>query len=133
MGATTTDKKTGPRFGPVWSYGDFRSCRLDLETLGGIDCSLGLARNIPCCFSDITLYFQIHVIWELAYDILIGRPFDVLTTSVVKNFANEDQTITISDLNSGRVVTIPTFPRGKVKHCKKTEPLVAHFHTLSRI
>jgi hypothetical protein len=33
MGATATDKKTGPQFGPVWSYGDFWSCRLDLETL----------------------------------------------------------------------------------------------------
>ena len=33
MGATTTEKRTGLRFGPVWSYGLFWSCRLDLETL----------------------------------------------------------------------------------------------------
>jgi hypothetical protein len=109
------------------------SIQLNMEsTNGGIDRSLGLARNIPCHFGDITLYLQIHVIWEPAYDILIGRPFDVLTTSVVKNFANEDQTITISNPNSGRIATIPTFPRGKAKHRKKTEPLAAHFHALSR-
>jgi hypothetical protein len=49
------------------------SIQLNMESAnGGIDRSLGLARNIPCCFSDITLYLQIHVIWEPAYDILIG-------------------------------------------------------------
>jgi hypothetical protein len=55
---------------------------------------------------------QIHVIWSPAYDILLGRPFDVLTESMVKNFANEDQTITIVDPNSRRTATIPTIPRG---------------------
>src|SRR6202453_5539915 len=64
---------------------------------GSIDQSLGLARNIPCKLSLITLYLQIHVIRNPAYDILLGRPFDVLTESTVRNFANEDQTITITD------------------------------------
>jgi hypothetical protein len=49
------------------------SIQLNMESVnGGINHLLGLARNIPCHFSDITLYFQIHVIWEPAYDILIG-------------------------------------------------------------
>jgi hypothetical protein len=109
------------------------SIQLNMESMnGGIDCSLGLARNIPCRFGAISLYLQIHVIREPAYDILIGQPFDVLTTSIVKNFTIEDQTITISNLNSGRIATIPTFPRGKAKHRKKTEPLAAHFRALSR-
>jgi hypothetical protein len=34
MWATTTEKKTRLRFGPVRSYGLFRSYGLDLETLG---------------------------------------------------------------------------------------------------
>jgi hypothetical protein len=33
MWATATEKKTGLRFGPVRSYGLFRSYGLDLETL----------------------------------------------------------------------------------------------------
>jgi hypothetical protein len=45
MGATATDKKTGPRFGPVRSYGDFWSCRLDLETLRQI-VGLELERDV---------------------------------------------------------------------------------------
>ncbi|CDO68128.1 hypothetical protein BN946_scf184995.g5 [Trametes cinnabarina] len=62
---------------------------------GEVDSSLGL----------------VHVIRNAAYDLLLGRPFDVLTKSVVKNFNNEDQTITISCPNTGQVATIPTIKR----------------------
>jgi hypothetical protein len=77
---------------------------------GGIDHSLGLARNVPCEIGNITLYMQIHIIRNPAYDILLGRPFDVLTESVIQNYRNEVQTITIRDPNSSRTATIPTIP-----------------------
>ena len=79
---------------------------------GAIDPSLGLARNVPFLVGELTFYMQVHVIRNPAYDILLGRPFDVLTQSVVRNFRNEDQTITVHDPNSDRVATIPTMPRG---------------------
>jgi hypothetical protein len=78
---------------------------------GSLDRSLGLARNVPCKIGSITLYFQIHIIRNPAYDILLGRPFDVLTESVIHNYADENQTITIHDPNSKNVATVPTFPR----------------------
>jgi len=91
--------------------------QLNMQSVNGtVDKSLGLARNIPCRIGDITLYLQIHIIHNPAYDILMGQPFDVLTESTVCNYANEDQTITICDLNSGEVTTIPTLPRGRHKH-----------------
>jgi len=83
---------------------------------GEIDRTLGLARNVPCHIGKITLYLQIHVIRSPAYDILLGRPFDVLTESIVKNYSNEDQTITIRDPNTSKCATIPTIPRGKPHH-----------------
>ena len=43
---------------------------------------------------------------------LSQRPFDVLTESVIRNFKNEDQTITIHDPNSGKHITVPTLARG---------------------
>ena len=87
--------------------------KLNMESANGtFDWSLGLARNVPFVIGNITLYFQVHVISSPSYAILLGRPFDVLTESVIRNFANEDQTITITDPNSGRQSTIPTFPRG---------------------
>ena len=89
------------------------SIHLNMQSANGtVDQSLGLARNVPFFIGNLTLYMQVHVIRNPAYDILLGRPFDILTESMVRNFANEDQTITIHDPNSGRVATIPTIPRG---------------------
>jgi hypothetical protein len=87
---------------------------------GGIDHSLGLAHNVPCEIGNITLYMQIHIIRNPAYDILLGRPFDVLTESVIRNYCNEAQTITIHDLNSSRTATIPTIP------CSHRRQMVFH-------
>jgi len=93
--------------------------RLNMESANGTcDWSLGLARNVPFRIGDITLYFQVHIINSPSYDILLGRPFDVLTESVIRNYANEDQTITITDPNTGKQATIPTFARG-VHVCKR--------------
>jgi hypothetical protein len=78
---------------------------------GGIDHSLGLARNVPCEIGGITLYVQIHIIRNPAYDVLLGRPFDVVTESNVKNWRDKSQTITIFDPNSTKVSAISTFPR----------------------
>ena len=74
---------------------------------GEVDQSLGLVKNIPFTFRGITLYLQVHVIWSLAYDILLGHPFDVLTFLVVHNYVNEDQMLTITDPNSGEAITVP--------------------------
>ena len=87
--------------------------RLNMESANGtFDWSLGLARNVSFIIGDITLYFQVHVISLPSYAILLGRPFDVLTESIICNFTNKDQTITITDPNSGKQCTIPMFPRG---------------------
>lgn len=87
--------------------------RLHMESANGtFDWSLGLARNVPFLVGTITLYLQVHVIRSPSYDILLGRPFDVLTESVIRNFANEDQTITITDPNTDNKCTVPTFARG---------------------
>ncbi|KAI0038654.1 hypothetical protein FA95DRAFT_1505256 [Auriscalpium vulgare] len=74
--------------------------------------SLGLARNLPVRFGNMTIYLQIHIVRGVAYDILLGRPFDVLTESVVRNYANADQTVTMINPNGGATLTLPTFPRG---------------------
>jgi len=102
------------------------------STNGTVDKSLGLARHIPCRIGNITLYLQIHVICNPAYNILMGQPFDVLTESIVHNYANKDQTITICNPNSGEVTTIPTLPRGSRKHQFKPDKETQNFHVTSR-
>jgi hypothetical protein len=82
---------------------------------GGVNQSLSLARNVPFLVGDIMLYLQVHVLRAPAYDILLGRPFNVLTQSVVRNYANENQTITILNPNTSRKATVSTILRSSFR------------------
>src|SRR6266702_6741431 len=75
---------------------------------GRVNQLLGLAWNVPFLVGKITLYLQVHILCSPAYDILLGRPFDILTQLVVRNYRNENQTITILDPNTGKKATVPT-------------------------
>ena len=86
---------------------------------GGVDQSLGLAKNVPFKIGEITVYLQVHILRQPAYDILLGRPFDVLTESVVQNYSNENQTITILDPNTGKRAAVPTIRRGSFTFAEK--------------
>ncbi|KAF7317593.1 hypothetical protein MKEN_00846400 [Mycena kentingensis (nom. inval.)] len=93
---------------------------------GAVNPSLGLARSVPFRIGNITLYLQVHVVRNPAYDILLGRPLDILTESVVHNYTNGDQTITLHDPNTGAVSTVPTIPRGSAR------PSDADFRSIRR-
>ena len=86
-----------------------------------VERTLGLARNVPFNFGGITIYLQVHVIKDPAYKVLLGRPFDVLTGSVVVNSTDGGQTVTITDPNSGKRAMLPTFDRGKPPNLLKLQ------------
>ena len=88
---------------------------------GELDMLLGLARNVPFKIGPVTFYLQAHVINSNTYNILLSWPFDILTESDIRNFANEDQTITIHDPNTGQHVTVPTLARGAHKQERSSE------------
>jgi len=49
------------------------SITLNMQLANGtIDQSLGLARNVPFHIAGITIYMQVHVLRNLAYDVLFG-------------------------------------------------------------
>ena len=86
---------------------------------GGVDQTLGLAQNVVFIVGEITLYLQVHILRSPAYDILLGRPFDILTQSVVRNYRNENQTITIRDPNTGKTATVLTVARGSHRFAER--------------
>jgi hypothetical protein len=76
--------------------------------------TLGLARNVPFLFGTITAYLQVHVVQNAAYKVLLGRPFDVVTESEVKNSRDGSQSVTLTDPNTGERCVMHTHERGKV-------------------
>jgi hypothetical protein len=79
----------------------------------GLEQTLGLAKNVPLIFGQIVIYLQVHIIREPAYKVLLGRPFDSITESLVKNNKYGGQTLTLTDPNTGRTVSMNTYERGK--------------------
>jgi hypothetical protein len=75
--------------------------------------TLGLAKNVPFVFGPITVYLQVHVIEKVAYKVLLGRPFDTITESEVKNSKDGSQSLTLTDLNTGERCVMQTHERGK--------------------
>ena len=76
--------------------------------------TLGLAKNVPFLFGHITVYLQVHVMGKPAYKVLLGRPFDAITESVVKNAKDGGQSLTLTDPNTGERCVMHTHERGKV-------------------
>ena len=75
--------------------------------------TLGLARNVPFIFGYITVYLQVHIINKPAYKVLLGRLFDVITESVIKNTKDGNQSLTLTDPNLGERCVMHTHERGK--------------------
>ncbi|MDT7543780.1 MAG: hypothetical protein QOE33_3695 [Acidobacteriota bacterium] len=71
----------------------------------------GRCKNVKFSFGEIDLFLQIQVVKEAPYEVLLGRPFHTLTNCITRDFSNGDQHITITDPNTGLVVTIPTKER----------------------
>ena len=81
----------------------------------------GRLRNVRFTFGDLDIFLQVQVMRHAPYDVLLGRPFETLTSSTIKNWSNGDQHLTITDPNSGRTVTIPTHERKRARR-KNTDP-----------
>jgi len=89
---------------------------------GEVDKTLGIAHNVPFLVGDIILYMQVHILRAPAYDILLGRPFNVLTKLVICNYLDENQTVTIRDPNTGHMATVPTIPHGSFRFANRRRP-----------
>jgi hypothetical protein len=105
---------------------NMQSANSQLET------TQGLVKNMPFRFGDeITVYFQVHVIKNAAYDVLLGRPFEVLTASVFENSLDGSQMVTLTEPNTGRRCKMPTYDRGRPRQVLTREgpPVEDSFRT----
>ena len=78
-----------------------------------IEKTLGLARNIAFLMGGLTIYLQVHILENPLYDVLLGRPFEIFTNSMLKNMESGEVLLTITDPNMRRQVVMPTYERGQ--------------------
>lgn len=77
-----------------------------------VDRTLGLAENVAFRFGGVTIYLQVHIIKAPAYKVLLGQPFNQLTTSVVTTESDGSTTVLVTDPNTQQKALLPTYARG---------------------
>ena len=91
------------------------SVSFEMESASGHhDRTLGIARNVRFNVGGLDLYLQVHILKNPPYKILLGRPFETLTSCVTKNRTDGSSEIFITDPNTGKTATVPTYRRGHV-------------------
>ncbi len=65
-----------------------------------LDLSEGLAKNASFKFGEVIAYLQVHILKNPAYEVPLGRQFNVLTKLTPKTNLNGGLTITITDPNT---------------------------------
>jgi hypothetical protein len=94
---------------------------------GQLEKSMGLARNVPFRWGELKVYLQVHVIRDPAYRVLLGRPFDVLTKSRTDHEGG-NQLLTLTDPNTEKSWTVPTYDRVKIKKSTNQQQANIHLH-----
>ncbi len=88
----------------------------------GVEKLLGLVKNVDFLFGEVTVYLPVHVLANPAYNLLLGRPFNTLTSSKVKNSSDSDQTMILTDSNTKKRTRVHTYPRGQAPVVLQSEP-----------
>ena len=96
---------------------------------GDLNATAGLAEDVHFTFGTFHVYLQVHLIRDTPYDVLIGRPFDVLFGTQIHNNFEGGQIITLRDRHSGKQRVIPTFERHKSPVGKDFKPDVVEIPT----
>lgn len=103
-------KAIAEALGIIWDPG----ITIEMESANrSIKRTLGLARNVPFVFGGITVYLQVHVMEDPAYKILLGRPFDTITESLIRNDKDGCLSLILTDPNTGKSCLVQTYERGR--------------------
>ncbi|KXN92376.1 hypothetical protein AN958_08095 [Leucoagaricus sp. SymC.cos] len=86
---------------------------------GHTEKTCGLAKDVLFYLGGIVVYLQVHILPNPPYQVLLGRPFDVLMQSQVQNTTDGSQTLILTDPNTGKRAVVPTYPKGQAPRIMK--------------
>lgn len=102
-------KEVAVQLGLTWDP----SIRINMESASNhVEKTLGLAKNVCFAVGGLSLYLQVHILENPPYRVLLGRPFESLTSSTVKTKADGSSEIVLTDPNTKVVASVPTYQRG---------------------
>ena len=60
----------------------------------------------------LNLFLQVHVLENPPYRVLLGRPFDVYSKSIVQTKSDGTSEVVLTDPNTKQIAIVPTYQRG---------------------
>jgi hypothetical protein len=87
---------------------------INMESASGhVDRTLGLARNVVFRMGHLDIVLQVHILEDPPYQILLGRPFDMFTSSKIDNSNDGHTVVTLTDPNTKETCVIPMYKHGE--------------------
>jgi hypothetical protein len=80
-----------------------------------IETTVGVLKNFPVTIGPCTFYLQVQVSENLPCDVMMGRPFFMLTRAVTMDHPDGTQDLVLHDPNTGDEITLPTQQRDRKK------------------
>jgi hypothetical protein len=80
-----------------------------------IETTVGVLKNFPVTIGPCTFYLQVQVSENLPCDVMMGRPFFMLTRAVTMDHPDGSQDLVLHDPNTGEEITLPTHQRSRKK------------------
>ena len=75
------------------------------------DETMGLLQDLKVQIGEYDFYLQVQVVKDAPYELLLGRPFLMLTQANHKHFTNGESRLTLIDPNTHDTITVPTRSR----------------------
>jgi len=87
--------------------------RINMESASNhVEKTLGLARNVRFAVGGLNLFLQVHILDNPPYRVLLGCPFETLTSAIIKTKIDGSSEIVLTNPNSKEVAVVPTYKRG---------------------
>ena len=97
---------------------------MTMESANGQKSStLGVVQNLPFDLGPFTIYLQAQVVESAPYECLLGMPFFRFTQAVARYYIDGDQDLTLINVNTGDVTTLPTSARKPPNERRTTVPV----------
>jgi len=88
---------------------------------GTIAPTLGLIKNFPLQIGPCTFHVQMQVADTLPCEVLVGRPFFMLTGSQTIDHPHRSQDLILNDPNTGERIIVPTKERVPIRKTLKNK------------
>ncbi|HEV7738165.1 MAG TPA: retropepsin-like aspartic protease [Chlamydiales bacterium] len=85
----------------------------------------GVVPRVKMTVGSVHLWCPIQVVENAPFEMLLGRPFNAIGQTISRDFFDGNMEITITDPDSGEVITVPTHTRPFVEPPTEKEPAKA--------